>query len=85
MRVATIEVGTLQALLDIERRGCTLSPNMERELVHLRHSYGRLREIARYLCFDAVGLLRTYSSNDLILLISFGRLCRVVSNHLGHV
>ena len=85
LRVATIEVGTLQALLDIERQGCTSSPSMERELVRLRHSHGRLREIVRDLGFNTIGLLRTYSSNDLILLIDFGRLYRAISNHLGRV
>ena len=85
MRVATIEVGTLQALHDIERQGYTSSPSMERELVRLQHSYGRLREIARDLGFDAIGLLCTYSLDDLILLISFRRLCKVVSDCLGHV
>ena len=40
LRFATTKVGTLQALLDIERQGYTLGPSMERELVRLRHSYG---------------------------------------------
>ena len=40
LRVVMTEVGTLQALLDIERQGYTLGPSMERELVRLRHSYG---------------------------------------------
>ena len=35
LRFATIDVGTFQALLDIERQGCTSSPSMERELIHL--------------------------------------------------
>ena len=35
LRFATIDVGILQALLDIERQGCTSSPSMERELIHL--------------------------------------------------
>ena len=38
---------------------------MERELVRLQHSYGRLREIARDLGFDVVELLCTHSSDDL--------------------
>ena len=40
LRVATTEISTLQVQLDIERQGYTSSPNMERELVRLRHSYG---------------------------------------------
>ena len=40
LTVATIEVGTLQALPDTERKGYTSSPSMERELVCLRHSHG---------------------------------------------
>ena len=39
-KVATAEFGTLQALLDTEREGCTSSLSMERELVRLQHSYG---------------------------------------------
>ena len=58
---------------------------MERELVCLRHSYGQLREIARDLGFDATGLLHTHSLDDSILLTSFGRLYKVVLDHLGHV
>ena len=58
---------------------------MERELVRLRHSHGQLREISRVLGFDVVQLLRTHSSDDLILLTGFGTICRVVSDHLGHV
>ena len=85
LRVATTEVGTLQALLDTKRKGCTSSPSMERELVRLRNLYGRLREIARDLGFDAAGLLCTHSSDDLILLISFGVLCKTVSDRLRHV
>jgi len=85
LRVATTEVGTLQALLDIERQGYTSSPSIERELVRLQHSHGRLREIVKDLGFNAIGLLRTYSSDDPILLIAFGRLYRVISNHLGRI
>ena len=85
MRLATLEISTLQVLLDTERQRCTSSPIPERELVHLRHSYSRLSEIARDLSFDAAGLLRTHTSDDPILLIGFGVLCRAVSNHLGHV
>ena len=58
---------------------------MERGLVCLRLLYGQLREIAKDLSFDAVGFLRTHSSVDLILLTDFGRLCRVVLDHLGHI
>ena len=85
LRVATVEVGTWQALLVIKRQGSTLSPNMKRELVRLRHSYGRLREIARDLGFDVVGLLRTHSSDDPILHTGFGVLYRPMADHLGHV
>ena len=85
LRGATTKVGTLQALLDIDRQGCTSSPSMERELVRLRHSHGRLREIVRDLGFNAIGLLRTYSSDDPIHLIGFGRLYRAISNHLGRI
>ena len=58
---------------------------MERELVRLHHSYGQLSEIAKYLGFDALGLLHTHSSNDPILLTGFGVLCRAVVDYLGHV
>jgi len=58
---------------------------MERELVCLRHSYGQLREIARDLGFDAIGLLRTHSLDDPILLTGFGRLYKAISDHLGHI
>ena len=85
LRVVITEVGTLQALLDIERQGYTSSPSMEKELVCLRHSYVQLREIARDLGFDAVGLLHTHSSDDKIFLIGFKMLCRAVSDHLGNV
>ena len=47
LRVATTKVGTLQALLNTERQGCTLSPSMEKDPVHIWHSYGRLKEIAK--------------------------------------
>ena len=85
LRVATIEVGTLLALLDIERQSSTSSPSMGRELVHLRHLYNILREVARDPGFNAVGLLHTHLSDDLILHTSFGMLCRAVLDHLGHV
>ena len=35
LKVATVEVGTLRALLETERQGCTSDSTMERELVHL--------------------------------------------------
>ena len=54
-------------------------------MVHLRHSYGQLREIDRDLGFDATGFLCTHSSDDPILLIGFGVLCRAVADCLGHV
>ena len=72
-------------MLDIESQGYTSSPSMKREFVRLRHSYGRLREIARDLDFDAARLLCTHSSDDPILLTDFRRLCKAVSDHLGHV
>ena len=56
LRVASVEVGTLQALLDTERKSSTLSSALERELVWLRHAYIRLSEVARDLGFDATGL-----------------------------
>jgi len=85
LKVATVEDGTFQALLDTEKQGCTSSPSMERELVRLRHSYGQLRENAKDLGFDAVRLLRTHSLDDPILLTDFRRLCKSVSDHLGNV
>ena len=75
LRVATAEVGTLQALLETERQGSNFDSTMERELVRLQHSHDRLREIARNLGFDAAGLLCTYAQDDSILHIGFGRLC----------
>ena len=53
LRVSTIEVGTLQASLGIERQSSTLSPTLERELIRLRHAYNILSEVARDLGFDA--------------------------------
>ena len=41
-----LQVGTLQALLAAERQGSTFDSTMEKELVCLRHSHDRLREIA---------------------------------------
>lgn len=58
---------------------------MERELLYLHHSYGRLREVARDLGLDAVGLPCTYPLGDPNLHTSFGMLCRVVLDYLGHV
>ena len=78
-------MGTLQALLETERQGSTSDSTMERELVHLRHSHDRLREIASDLGFDAAGLLHTHAHDDPIFCTSFGRLCQVVSDHLGNV
>ena len=74
LKVATAEVGTLQALLGTER-----------ELVCLRHSYDRLKGVARDLGFDAAKLLRTYAHDDPILCTSFRRLCQAMFNRLGHV
>jgi len=76
LRVATTEVGTLQALLETERQSSTSNPTMEKELVHLRHLHDRLREVAKDLRFDAAGLLHTHTQDDPILLIGFGRLCQ---------
>jgi len=63
-RATIAKISTLQILLDTERQGYTSSPSLERELVHLRHSYSKLSKIARDLGFDAARLLHTYSSND---------------------
>ena len=49
---------------------------MEKELVRLQHSYNKLREVAKDLSFNAVGLLHNHSSDDPILLASFEVLCR---------
>ena len=58
LSVASAEVGTLQALLDIVRKSSTLSSALERELVGLRHAYIRLSEVARDSGFDAIGVER---------------------------
>ena len=78
-------MSTLQAFLEIERQSSTLNPMMKTELVRLRHSHDRLREVARDLGFYAAGLLCTHAQDDPILLTSFGRLCQAVSDCLGHV
>lgn len=49
LRVAIVEISTLQVILDIERQGCTLSPNPKWELVRLQNWYGKLSEIAKDL------------------------------------
>nr|POE95300.1 hypothetical protein CFP56_05660 [Quercus suber] len=85
MRVTTAEIGNLYALLETKRQSSTSDPTMERELVHLRHSHYRLREVTRDLGFDVAGLLRTYAQDDSILLTGFRRLCQTVSDRLGHV
>jgi len=46
LRVAIAEVGTLHALLEIERQSSTSDPMMEKELVCVRHSHDRLKEVA---------------------------------------
>ena len=74
MRVAIVEVGTLQALLETERQGSTSNSTMERELVHLQHLHDKLRKVAKDLGFYATRLLCTNAFNDLILHISFRRL-----------
>ena len=61
LRIAIIEVGTLQALLETERLGFTFDSMMERQPVLLWHSHDRLRDIARDLGFDVAGLLRTHA------------------------
>ena len=61
LRVANAEVGTLQASLETERQSSTSDPMMERELVCLRHSHDKLREVARDLGFHATKLLRTHA------------------------
>ena len=58
---------------------------MERELVRLQHSHDRLKEVARDLGFDAVGLLHTHSQDGPIFRIGFRRLCQAMSDCLGHV
>ena len=85
LRVATTEVGTLQALLGTKIQGPTSNSMMEREFVRLRHSYDRLNEVAKDLGFDAAGSLRIYAHEDPILHTGFGRLCQGVSDRLGHV
>ena len=73
LRVATIEVGILRALLETKRQGFTSDSTMERELVHLRHSHDRLRGVGD-LGFDVAGLLRTHTHDNPILHTSFRRL-----------
>ena len=85
LRVTTAEVGTLQALLETKRQGSISDSIMVRELIHLRHSHDRLKEITRDLGFNAVELLRTHAHDDSILRTGFGRLCQAVSNRLGFV
>ena len=85
LRVATIEAGTLQALLKTKRQSSTSDPTMERELVRLQHSHDRLRELAKDMGFDATGLLRIYAQDDPILRTGFGRLCQAVSDRLSHI
>ena len=55
---------------------------MEMELVRLRYSHDKLREVTRDMGFDAAGLLHTHAQDDPILLTSFRRLCQAVSDHL---
>ena len=75
----------MQALLETERQSSSSDPVMERELVRLCHSHDRLREIAKNLGFNAVGLLQTHAQDDPILHIGFGRLCQAMFDRLGHV
>ena len=60
-------------MLETERQSSTSDPTMEKELVRLRHSHDKLREVARDLSFDAVGLLRSHAQDDSILLTGFKR------------
>ena len=73
LRVATVEVGTLQAFLETKRQSSTSDPTMERELVRLWHSLNILREVAKELGFNVARLLRTHAQDDPILLTGFGR------------
>ena len=54
-------------------------------MVRLQHSHDRLKEVARDLGFDAVGLLHTHSQDGPIFRIGFRRLCQAMSDCLGHV
>ena len=74
LRVGTVKVVTLWALLEFERYGFTSSSMMKRELVCLRYSHDKLREIARDLGFDATRLLCTHAHDDPIFHTRFGRL-----------
>ena len=74
LRVGTVKVVTLWALLEFERYGFTSSSMMKRELVCLRYSHDKLREIARDLGFDATGLLCTHAHDGPIFHTRFGRL-----------
>ena len=56
-----------------------------RESICLRHSYDRLREVAKDLGFDAARLLRTHAQDDPILHTSFERLSQAMPNRLGRV
>ena len=85
LRVATIEVSALQALLEIERRSSTSNPTMKRELVRLRDLHDRLREVARDLGYDAIELLCTHAQDDPIFHTGFGRLSQAMYDCLGHV
>ena len=85
LRVTTAKVGTLQALLKTKRQSSISDSMMVRELVRLRHSHDRLREVARGLSFDTTVLLRTHAHDNPILRTGFGRLCQVVSDRLGYV
>ena len=72
LRIATTEVGTLQALLETERQGSTFDSMIERKMVRLRHSHDRLRGVAKDLGFDGAGLLHTNAYDNPILCTSFG-------------
>ena len=80
MRVATIEVGTLQSLLGIERQGPTFDFTIPSS-TFTRETQG----VTRDLGFDAVRLLHTHAYDDPILRTGFGRLCHVVFDFFGHV
>ena len=69
MKVAIVEVGTLQALLETERRGSTFDSMMERELVRLRNSHLMLMTTQ----FFAL-ILRDYAKSCLIAWVMFDSL-----------
>ena len=71
--------------METKRQGSTSDSMMERDLVHLRHSHDKLREIAKDLGFDSARLLHTHAQDDPILGTGFRRLCQVVFDRLCNV